>query len=294
MTTARPAARLTVLSGPSGVGKDSVIELIRARSPWVWLSGLGDHPAAPRDYEIDGVHYYFVDRRRVRAAGRRRRAAGVGRVRRQPATAPRARRSRPGSTPGSRCCWRSTCRAPARSARAMPEAQLVFLAPPSWDELERRLIGRGTDDADDDPTTALEHAREELAAEPEFDVTVVNDFVEQAADELVGLLGSPTSAQARTRRIEVAFRVRNRRQPRRHHQPADRRAAREDHVEVRAGHLRGQARPPDQRLLQPARRGPARVRRPAGRDHAAGEAALDRAARDQRRPARPPSRTDQA
>jgi guanylate kinase len=77
----------------------------------------------------------------------------------------------------------------ARQVReAMPEAQLVFLAPPSWEELKRRLMGRGTDD----PETIrqrLEHAQEELAAEPEFDVTVVNHFVEQAADDLLGLLG---------------------------------------------------------------------------------------------------------
>jgi guanylate kinase len=72
----------------------------------------------------------------------------------------------------------------------MPDAQLVFLAPPSWAELERRLIGRGTDDPDT-IRRRLEHAQEELAAEPEFDVTVVNDSVVRAADELVGLLGSP-------------------------------------------------------------------------------------------------------
>src|ERR687893_135574 len=58
---ARPAARLTVLSGPSGVGKDSVIELIRARSPWVWLS-VSVTTRKMRDYEVEGVHYYFVDR----------------------------------------------------------------------------------------------------------------------------------------------------------------------------------------------------------------------------------------
>ena len=58
---ARPAARLTVLSGPSGVGKDSVIELIRARSPWVWLS-VSVTTRRKRDYEVDGVHYHFVDR----------------------------------------------------------------------------------------------------------------------------------------------------------------------------------------------------------------------------------------
>jgi guanylate kinase len=88
----------------------------------------------------------------------------------------------------------------ARQVRtAMPEARLVFLAPPSVDELKRRLIERGTDD-EETVRQRLEHADEELAAEPEFDVTVVNDDVERAADELVGLLGSSflTPAQPRS------------------------------------------------------------------------------------------------
>jgi len=58
---ARPPARLTVLSGPSGVGKDSVIELIRARSPWVRLS-VSVTTRKKRDYETDGEHYHFVTR----------------------------------------------------------------------------------------------------------------------------------------------------------------------------------------------------------------------------------------
>jgi guanylate kinase len=89
----------------------------------------------------------------------------------------------------------------ARQVRAaMPDALLVFLAPPSPEELKRRLIGRGTED-EETIRRRLRHADEELAAEPEFDVTVVNDFVERAADELVSLLGSPllTPAQHRHR-----------------------------------------------------------------------------------------------
>ena len=71
----------------------------------------------------------------------------------------------------------------------MPDALLVFLAPPSFAELENRLVDRGTEDAET-IRVRLAHAREELAAEKEFDRTIVNDDVERAADELVGLLGS--------------------------------------------------------------------------------------------------------
>lgn len=184
---ARPAARLTVLSGPSGVGKDSVIELIRARSPWVWLS-VSATTRPKRDYEIDGVHYHFVDRaefRRLIEAGELLEwAEFAGNL----YGTPREQVEKQLAT-GRPALLKIDLQGARQVREAMPEARLVFLAPPSVEELKRRLVGRGTED----PETLrlrLEHADEELAAEPEFDVTVVNDSVERAADELVRLLGS--------------------------------------------------------------------------------------------------------
>ena len=76
----------------------------------------------------------------------------------------------------------------ARQVRtAVPAALLVFLAPPSWDELVRRLTGRGTE-SPEVISRRLEAARSELAAESEFDITLVNTSVEDACDQLVGLL----------------------------------------------------------------------------------------------------------
>ena len=72
--------------------------------------------------------------------------------------------------------------------RALPEATFVFLAPPSWEELVSRLLGRGTE-SPEEQRRRLETARLELAAEPEFDAVVVNDRVERAAEELVRLMG---------------------------------------------------------------------------------------------------------
>jgi guanylate kinase len=69
----------------------------------------------------------------------------------------------------------------------MPGALFVFLKPPSWDELVRRLVGRGTETAEE-RNRRLDTAREELAAEAEFDVTIVNHEVHAAADELVALM----------------------------------------------------------------------------------------------------------
>jgi guanylate kinase len=77
----------------------------------------------------------------------------------------------------------------ARQVRAtMPEARFVFLAPPSWDELVRRLVGRGTE-TEAERERRLTTAREELAAESEFDVTIVNDDVARASAALVREMG---------------------------------------------------------------------------------------------------------
>lgn len=184
---ARPAARLTVLSGPSGVGKDSVIELIRARSPWVWLS-VSVTTRKMRDYEVDGVHYFFVDRtefERMVASGQLLEwAEFAGNLYGTPRGPVEARLRE-----GEPVLLKIDLQGARQVKAAMPDAQLVFLAPPSVEELKRRLIGRGTDD-EETIRRRLAHADEELAAEREFDVTVVNDFVERAADELVSLLGS--------------------------------------------------------------------------------------------------------
>jgi guanylate kinase len=188
---ARPAARLTVLSGPSGVGKDSVIELIRARSPWVWLSvSVTTRPR--RHYEVDGVHYHFVDRpefqRLVEHDQLLEWADFAGNLYGTPRE-PVDRHIRLGNIP----LLKIDIQGARQVRKAMPEACLVFLAPPSFEELARRLTGRGTEDAQ---TIArrLAAARDELAAESEFDVTIVNDSKERAADELVGLFGSRLSA----------------------------------------------------------------------------------------------------
>jgi len=185
---ARPAARLTVLSGPSGVGKDSVIELIRARSPWVRLS-VSVTTRRRRDYEVDHVHYHFVNRvefERMIAAGELLEwAEFAGNLYGTPRAAVEGWLAQ-----GVPVLLKIDLQGARQVRGAMRDAQLVFLAPPSFDELARRLVGRGTEDSET-VKRRLEHAREELAAEKEFDTTIVNDSVERAASELVGLLGSP-------------------------------------------------------------------------------------------------------
>jgi guanylate kinase len=179
-------ARLTVLSGPSGVGKDSVIELIRVRAPWVWLS-VSVTTRRIRPNEVDGVHYHFVDRPEFEHLASRGEllewAEFAGNLYGTPRAPVQARLD-----DGQPVLLKIDLQGARQVRQAMPAARLVFLAPPSWEELKRRLIGRGTDDPDT-IRHRLEHAQEELEAEPEFDETVVNHFVEQAADDLLGLLG---------------------------------------------------------------------------------------------------------
>lgn len=180
-------ARLTVLSGPSGVGKGSVVTLLRDQYPDVWLS-VSVTTRLPRPGEIEGFHYHFADLAEFRlmaASGELLEWAEYAGNHYGTPRAPVLRRLAEGEPALLEIDLQG-----ARQVRAaMPDALLVFLAPPSWDELKRRLIGRGTED----PETIrqrLELAQAELAAEPEFDHTIVNHSVQQATEELVRLLGS--------------------------------------------------------------------------------------------------------
>ena len=175
---------LTVLSGPSGVGKDSVIELIRVRAPWVWLS-VSVTTRRMRDYEVDGEHYHFVDRsefERLASAGNLLEwAEFAGNLYGTPRGPVEARLAA-----GQPVLMKIDLQGARQVKAVMPEARLVFLAPPSWDELVRRLTGRGTE-----PPEVIERrlaaAKVELAAEPEFDQTLVNTSVEDVARELLAL-----------------------------------------------------------------------------------------------------------
>jgi guanylate kinase len=144
-----------------------------------------------RPYEVDGVHYSFVDRtefeRMVATGDLLEWAEFAGNLYGTPRAAVQARLDE-----GQPVLLKIDLQGARQVRAAMPEAQLVFLAPPSWEELKRRLVGRGTDDAET-IRARLDHAREEMAAQPDFDATVVNHFVEQAADDLLALLGSPVS-----------------------------------------------------------------------------------------------------
>ncbi len=179
--------RLTVLAGPTAVGKGTVSADIRARYPEVWLS-VSATTRPPRPGERDGEHYHFVDEGTfdaMIAAGELLEWAVVhGRHRYGT-----PRRAVDHALMADRPALLEIDLQGARQVRAsMPDALFVFLAPPSWDEMVRRLVGRGTE-TPQERERRLDTARLELAAQPEFDITIVNDDVHRATDELVQCMG---------------------------------------------------------------------------------------------------------
>nr|WP_281352463.1 guanylate kinase [Phytoactinopolyspora alkaliphila] len=180
--------RVIVLSGPSAVGKTTVMRRLRAEHPELTIAPtVTTRPMRPG--EVDGSPYFFVDDatfdRKIEQGeflewAVVHKAAKYG----TPRAAVEQARSE------GRSVLIEVDLQGARQIRAtMPEALFVFLAPPSWEELVRRLVGRGTE-SDEERNRRLQTAREELAAEAEFDMTLVNTDVASVCQELVALLGS--------------------------------------------------------------------------------------------------------
>lgn len=180
------SGRLIVVAGPTAVGKGTVVSRIRDKHPEVLFS-VSATTRQPRPGEVDGVHYFFVSEDefdRLVRDGEMLEWAVVHGVHRYGTP------KRPiidALKTGASIILEIDIQGARQVKRAMPESVLVFLLPPSWEELVRRLTSRGTESADEQ-ARRLATARVEFDAQSEFDVTVVNDDVDEAADAVVSLM----------------------------------------------------------------------------------------------------------
>jgi guanylate kinase len=174
-----------VLAGPSGVGKGVIVARLLAALPDLELS-ISATTRRPRPREDEGRHYYFVDRadfdRMIQAGGFLEWADIFG----ERYGTPREPVER-ALAAGRDVLVEIDVQGARQVKAADPSAYMVFITPPSLDELERRLRTRGTE-TDEQVKRRLAKASDELAAEPEFDVTVVNDDLERAAREVIQLV----------------------------------------------------------------------------------------------------------
>jgi guanylate kinase len=181
-------SRLLVLAGPTAVGKGTVAAHIREHNPEIHLS-VSATTRAPRPGEVDGVHYYFVDDsefdRLISEDELLEYAVVHNRSRYGTPRAPIDAALAAGKT----VLLEIDLQGARQVRKAEPAATLIFLLPPTWDELVQRLVGRGTE-GDEERARRLRTAKVELAAQNEFDHLIVNEDVAAAAAEVVELSSS--------------------------------------------------------------------------------------------------------
>jgi len=178
---------VTVISGPTAVGKGTVVKALRARHPEVWVS-VSATTRPPRPGEVDGEHYLFVSAREfddlVASDGLLEWALVHGVDRYGTPAAP----VQAAVAADRRVILEIDLQGARQVREHLPEARLVFIAPPSQETLVKRLEGRGTE-TPEQMARRLRTAEGELAAAAEFDHVIVNDDLGSAVDELVELLG---------------------------------------------------------------------------------------------------------
>lgn len=184
---ANSQGNLFVLSGPSGAGKGTLVARLLERVPSCWVS-VSATTRAPRPGEVDGIHYFFMDKTafsQLVAEGGFLEWAQVhdncyGTLR---------SRVQEHIDAGDQVILEIDVQGAFQVREAMPNAHLVFIEPPSLEELERRLRGRGTE-TEEVIAKRMKTAQVELAQKMEYDVQVVNDDLERATEELVSYVTS--------------------------------------------------------------------------------------------------------
>lgn len=186
--------RVTVLAGPTSVGKSTLSRYIRSTFPQVHFSvSATTRPARPG--EVHGEDYLFLGEEQFDQLLERGAFLEWAVVHKKHRYGTLRSTVEDALAEGKNVLLEIDLQG-ARQVRAkLPEAQFVFLAPPTFEDLVHRLIGRGTE-SEEEQQRRLETARIELAAEPEFDVTIINDDVDRAARELIARMGIELTTNA--------------------------------------------------------------------------------------------------
>lgn len=182
--------RLIVLCGPAGVGKGTVLGRVREQHPQIWLS-VSATTRKPRPGEVDGVNYFFMTEQEFLAkedAGEFLETADVfGLAHYGTPVKPVVEHLEQNIPVILEIDIQGARSVKQRAGELGLDVMTVFIAPPSFEELERRLVGRGTE-TPEQQAKRLETAKIELAAEPEFDKVIINNVVDDAANELWNLI----------------------------------------------------------------------------------------------------------
>ena len=174
-----------IICGPSGVGKGTVVARLMASDPTLYFS-VSATTRAPRPGEIDGKHYHFLTQEQfeqwVSEDQFLEHAEFVG----NRYGTPRQFIDK-AMEQGRDVILDIEIQGAEQVHQKRPEAVRIFIAPPSWDELERRLIGRGTEDMDK-VRSRLQRGKEEFLVAKDFDYFVINDTVDRAVEEISAIM----------------------------------------------------------------------------------------------------------
>lgn len=180
-----PKGKTFIICGPSGVGKGTVVSRLLEADPTLYFS-VSATTRAPRAGEADGVHYHFLTRERfqewIDAGDFLEHAQFVGNFYGTP-----RRYVDEAMDQGRDVLLDIEIQGAEQIHQKRPEAVRIYIAPPSWEELERRLTGRGTEDTEK-VRSRLARGREEFAAARDFDYLVINDTVDHAVAEIRAIM----------------------------------------------------------------------------------------------------------
>lgn len=178
---------LFVVSGPSGAGKGTLLSQVIERIPDAWVS-VSATTRSPRPGEIEGVHYFFLDTDHFKSLVEQDGFLEWAQVH-DNFYGTLKQSVIDHMNAGDQVILEIDVQGALQVRKALPEAHLFFIEPPSLEELERRLRQRGTE-TEDVISSRMKTAEVELAQKMEYDVQVVNDDLERAVDELVEVINS--------------------------------------------------------------------------------------------------------